>query len=1154
MPQTKEKAPHPRRLRVRLLLWLLSSLLILALLVLVGTNILLNSTGAQTWIDRRLPHVTVTWDTGWSFWPGQLHLQGLTIERHATELPLYLAVDEAQVRIATTDLLDRRLTLQQLDARGIRLLRVGPHRLQGEGELQATDLELAARRIGAESFRLLLDAGSLWRDDTLLADDLTLEAALSVAPFDPAKGLDRQLLGQVSGDLSLTGRADAWDVFNPYLRATPWLTLDGSGALTAELSLRNGELNAGSQVTLDSPELAVELDEAALLGGDRDSEARQRLSGRGQARLHVHAGESSPQPHLEVTLEDVAMRPLEPPEETPLLTSQRFAITARLESADLTASPAPPSAARMTWQGAEVPDVSRLSRYLPPGLPLTLHAGTARLDAWLDYHGDRFAGRADLSGSDIAMTLMGQSLVGQLSLGLNLAELDPMAPRLDLSGSRLQVVAAREDQRGEASPMVTELTFPLASFTAREPLAAWHSEDGPAPLDGELRVVGRVSHLAFLDAFLEGAFDGRGMALDGAGQLFADLKFENGHPVAGGSVTLEASSLETRFLDFHAQGRGRLVAHLVAAPDGSGTGAELQLDLEQARLTRSQDASPLLVAPSLSLMAEIDTLSREHAASSATLRLTWPEAVMPDVAVLGRHLPDSLPLRLLGGSAESRGQLTFDADGVRGEIALTGQDLRVGLLDSEVLGALGLELSLRHANLDGTLIDLSGSRLTLEMEDDDEAQQLTTRLVARQARFDHPFGDDGQTPRTHLVLDGSVDRLGFLDRLLPRAHGLTLRGAGQLQADLVLVGHEPQPGSRLRIDATPLAATFLDYSVSGSGRLEAFVEGDPAEPEARLTLNLPRLSLGRRDGTTEYLSGRHFRLEAILPRFSLEPETIPVDTLRTRIELPIGEVADIAAYSDYLPQGSGLALLGGHASLTADLRLEGLSAQGELTLRAFNTDLRVGEQRLRGDLSLDTRLQEGDLETLTFDAAGTRLRLDNVSREDTEGARERGWWAQLDLERGRLTWQQPLNLSARFGLTMRDSGLLANLVLARTGERQRLARLLTVPMISGHTDVDLSDSRLHLSNLRVTGRNLEMLADLRLTDDIVEGELYARFGAFRIGLALDEGGRDLHLFRPRRWYQSIEEARFEEDARQPLQPGWQQEIEGISASDSRLAP
>ncbi|EWH00106.1 hypothetical protein [Halomonas sp. BC04] len=100
MSQTKEKIPCPSRLGARFLFWSLSSLLMLLVSALVGTNLLLNSAWTQNWIDRRLPHLTVTWDTGWSFWPGRLHLQGLTIERHAAELPLYLAVDEANVRIA----------------------------------------------------------------------------------------------------------------------------------------------------------------------------------------------------------------------------------------------------------------------------------------------------------------------------------------------------------------------------------------------------------------------------------------------------------------------------------------------------------------------------------------------------------------------------------------------------------------------------------------------------------------------------------------------------------------------------------------------------------------------------------------------------------------------------------------------------------------------------------------------------------------------------------------------------------------------------------------------------------------------------------------------------------------------------------------------
>ncbi|MCG6658474.1 hypothetical protein HOP52_11990 [Halomonas campisalis] len=1130
--------PPPRRLR-RWPLRLAASLALLALLYLAGLNLLLNSAWTQAWLDRHLPQVSVSWHSGWSLWPGRLRLEGLVIERHDEALPLTLAVDEAELRLATAGLFSRRLRVQRLEASGLRRLAVGEHRLQGDGELRLDALSLAEARISVDSLALTLSEGSLWRDDTLLAEALSLTADLSVAPFAPAQGLHREQLAPLSGELRLAGRADAWDVFTPYLAATPWLALAGSGALSGELTLRQGVLAEGSHLGLDAPALAVTLDESALLGDEAEAvpRGRHRLAGRGRASLQVSAeGDAPPAPRLDVHLDDVTMQPLHEDDPAPLLTSRRFALSAHLPSADLTAPPQPPDSARLSWQAAEVADVGRLARYLPPGSPLRLHGGSARLDAELNYRHGRFDGRVDLSGETVALTLLEQRLQGELTLGLNLAELDPQARRLDLSGTQLRVAAT---PAGESTPMVTDLRLPTAHFSTRRPLDELADREGPPPLDGELTVTGRVTHLAFLNAFLEEALDGRGMTLDGEGELDARLVLDNGRPSPESRLTLSAPRLEARFLGFHAHGRGTLSSQLRETRAGA-PGAELEVRLEAAQLSHGQDPRPLLVAPTLTLAAQLASLDTPEA---TTLRLAWPDASIPDVAVLGQHLPPSAPLALLGGRAESRGELLLEADGLSGELALSGRALRARLLDTEIEGELSLALPVRHAHLDGSRLDLSGARPTLLADSPDSAQPLSTLLVARQARFDHPFGG-AQPPHTRLVLDGLVERLGFLDRFLPAAHGVTLRGSGQLQADLDLLGQAPRPGSRLQVDAERLTATFLDYRVVGGGRLEAHLEGDPEAPAGRLSLSLPRLSLGRRDGSTTYLSGRHFHLETTTPHFALAPGAIPLDALTTRIELPVAEVEDLADYQAYLPAGAGLALLGGRASLTAELELVGAQARGDLTLQAFDASLRIGEQQLVGNLRLEARLREGNLNTLRFDAAGSRLRLDNVSRRGLDGQRERGWWAQLDLEAGQLTWQQPLSLEARLALSMRDSGLLANLVLAGSGERPRLGRLLTVPDIRGHTRLRLSDDGLHLDELTLTGRGLELLANLRLVDESLQGVLYARYGAGRLGLALEDGGRELQLFRPRRWYDSAAEAQAR-DPRQPLPSDWRQAIDTV---------
>ena len=369
------------------------------------------------------------------------------------------------------------------------------------------------------------------------------------------------------------------------------------------------------------------------------------------------------------------------------------------------------------------------------------------------------------------------------------------------------------------------------------------------------------------------------------------------------------------------------------------------------------------------------------------------------------------------------------------------------------------------------------------------------------------------------MVDGLVANLGFLDAFLPEAHGLAVRGKGRLSAELAFSDAALLPDSHLSIGADSLTVGFLEHQVRGDGRLEAWVEGEPVAPYLRWRMALPSVALGRQGEAIEQITGRHFSLESTLPMRVIGGDREALDRQVTRIRLPIAEVADLVMFNDYLPAGAGLEWLSGQASLALDLTLTGLQAQGELTLKAFDAGLRLGEQRVRGDLQLEARLRDGDLVRMSFDASGSHLRLDNVSRQAANGENDEGWWVQLDLEQGRLLWARPLELDARLSLAMRDSGLPARLLVATARERRWLGRLLDVPGILGTARVQLGNEGLRVSEARLIGRQLEILADLMRRDDALTGALYARFGALSLGVALRDGESRLRFVKPRRWYE-----------------------------------
>ena len=1078
----------------------------------------------SAWLQGRLSAqegLTVRWEDSRPGW-GSLAVSALAIERDDPTLPLALEVDSARLELGLLDLLRGRLMIRSLEASGLERLEVAGHRLGGEGRLTLSGLSLTREEVGVARLTLALEEAGISRDGLALVEEISLTADLAAAPFDPAAHPGQAALRFVSGDLALGARADAWDLFNPYLAELGWLGLAGRGSLAGALTLQEGELAPGSRLTLDAPTLAVTLDEAALLAESGQGQApawarpdaSYRLQGRGSVVLGVDADAT-----LTVTLADLAMHQGDTP--APLLTGRHFRLASPLPT-DLAAPLAPPSTADLHWEGATLPDIAALGRFLPPGGDLVLEGGSAALDGALHYREGRLDGAFRLAGEGVALRFQEQALGGDLRLDLALGLLDPDARRLDLSGSRLRLDASSSE---EAESLSLDLTLHEARLASRVPLAALRDHPRP-PLDGELALSGHLDRLGFLDPYLAGLFEGQGVTLRGGGELEARARLQDGELDAGSRLSVTSGALGVGLPHLAAEGRGHFSAEW---RDQQERPLHLAARLEEASLTRHRDGARLLLGASLDLEAEGAPPEAGDTPLPRRAEITWQDARLPDVAVLAPYLPPGAPFALHGGSAASEGRLVLDDVRLGGHLTLTGQHITGRLLDESVSGEMRLELALRDAAPDGSRFDASGSRLELAASARGAAadQPLGSTLVVRKARFLDL--DDPTRRRGHLMLEGMVDRLGFLDAFLPEAHDVTLRGRGRLEADLRLAGDRLLPESRLHLDADDLAVGFLDYRAEGRGELRALIDGSAASPGARLTLSLPRFAVRREAGAQgeageagqerTWLAGRHLRLETHTPRFALDPADLAIHDVTTRVSLPIVEVPDLGLYAAYLPTEAGVALRGGRASLEADLELTGLSARGDLLLQAFGTELELADQRLSGDLRLEARLREGDLEARRFDASGSLLRLDNITRRDADGQGEAGWWARLVLEEGRLTWAEPLEVDARIGLAMRDSGLLARLLLAGAREREWLGRLLTVRGIQGEARLGMDEHGIRLGEARLDGGPLTLLADLHFHADRLDGSLYARLGRLAVGVALEEGERTLRFWQPRRWYE-----------------------------------
>ncbi|QHD50607.1 hypothetical protein [Vreelandella aquamarina] len=685
--------------------------------------------------------------------------------------------------------------------------------------------------------------------------------------------------------------------------------------------------------------------------------------------------------------------------------------------------------------------------------------------------------------------------------------------RLAVEDRQLRFATQLEDVTlADTHPYATNTRLALSTHIPNQRL-----DQLDLPTGASLELSGEVTRLDMLDRYLATAFDGQGIRLTGQGSITASATLRDARPYEA-SLTVQAPTLGAELLELTAQGSGTLDATL--SPD-----EQVAATLAFTDATLRHQERTLLANAALTLAAQ-SPLDPEQAQQSATAQLSWEEATLPNIQALQPYLasvlPSPSPLTLNSGSATSHGQLRFTTEQLSGELYLAGNALTTGWQLSEQSGTLvsdmQLALAIHQASLDGTALDISGSRLSWQVADPQRpGEALESTLALRDGRFQR----QNATPSGQFTLEGSVQRLEFLNTFLPDAHGVSLSGNGQLFLQGAFIDDTLQAPTRLRVNANQLEVTFLDYLATGRGELTAQLD---SPEQAQLSLGIPQFALRRQDDDRPHLEGRHFALTTQTDRFSNVLDAPAPEHFTTRVALPITEVPDIARYNRYLPEDAGVELLSGNASLASEWLLEGLRAQGDITLRAFETEMALLEQRLKGDVTLHLQLTEGDIETRRFVANDSYLRLENVFRRSDDGTQDAGWWVQLTMEEAQLNWGDPIHLTSQLRLDMRDTGLLARLFLARARESDWLGRLLNVHDINGHALLTVSDEQIRLHDLTLTGGPLLLLSDVTLADGQANGALYARLGAVGLGVELNDSEPALRVLQPKRWFDRWREA------------------------------
>ena len=468
-----------------------------------------------------------------------------------------------------------------------------------------------------------------------------------------------------------------------------------------------------------------------------------------------------------------------------------------------------------------------------------------------------------------------------------------------------------------------------------------------------------------------------------------------------------------------------------------------------------------------------------------------------------KHRPPGWKIGLHGLAVDRVNRLQFDqflleCDGrVRGSAEFQVR----GLIHMQELG-----IDFRHGNLTqkGSVI---GSQLQLQV--DAGLAPFKTGQYAPRAMWDLASGQ--------VKIDAQITSLGFLSALLERAPWLALKGGGHLNGQLHLDKGRILAPSKIHIGDGSIQAHYLDTVVAGKAIIQ--IKVDPDETPNKLVLEAsisPFDILGI--GGEPYIQGSGFQLTTETRNLQLSQ---PFGDLVAHIVIPDSHIPDLTVYNQYLPAKTSLEVIGGEGRLTAEFDFDASAhkGRGKIHLRGEQVRASVEELPMAGGFHLETKMISDDLTQRKFQLDGTRLVMMDV--HTGEGKQESGpWEGQITVEAGEMVWRKPLEVEALLNFDLQDSSPLVAIMAKRRKLVAWSKDLLTVENLLGKGHLKMKHRAMIVSPFQVTGEKLEMLGQLKFEENVAHGKMFIAFKGLHLGVAFENGQRDLKFIKARKWYEN----------------------------------
>ncbi len=293
----------------------------------------------------------------------------------------------------------------------------GSVRIEGGGWVGGGVIVKPGETITIRRGRLGLDSTRVSFGPEVVTDDLAIDADLRFEPF-PAKGAKlSNILGGVTGELSVAGDLSEKVAVSHVI--TPGVSTFGAGTIKATLELKKGVVRAGSEYSLESDAFHLWVMGLDARGSATVSGNTVKENGEHVTRMHVDLG---------------AFQFVDPDDGSVDISGTGIALDAEWNGLSI-AGHVPASSVALDLPTAEIHDISTFNALIPDDAAFSLESGTGQITSKLEIKEQVATGTLDVVAKQIALETRGSPLIGDLEVHANLAKGDLQTKRFNPSGT-----------------------------------------------------------------------------------------------------------------------------------------------------------------------------------------------------------------------------------------------------------------------------------------------------------------------------------------------------------------------------------------------------------------------------------------------------------------------------------------------------------------------------------------------------------------------------------------------------------------------------------------------------------------------------------------------------------------------------------------------